>query len=253
MDKKPLIFITNDDGDLAKGIAELIETARKFGDVVVMAPDGPRSGMSNALTVSQPIRFKMIKNEPGFTLYTCTGTPTDCVKIALNEVFTDKKPDLLLSGINHGSNAAINVIYSGTMGAVLEGCVNGINSIGLSIDDYSYDADFSNFQPYIEQIISNVIENPLPNGICLNVNSPKLEIKGIKITRQCEGRWTQEFAKRIDPAGRSYYWLTGHYENHEPKAEDTDDWAINHGYISIVPVKVDMTANEYIEKLRTQF
>lgn len=250
--QRPLIFISNDDGDQSKGIAVLIDIAKNFGDVIVMAPDGPRSGLSNALTVSQPLRFKLIKDVPGLKIYTCNGTPTDCVKLALNELFIEQKPDLLLSGINHGSNAAINVIYSGTMGAVLEGCVNGIPSIGLSIDDYSYDADFSNFAPYIIQIIENGINNPLPYGTCLNVNAPKLEIKGLKVARQCEGRWTQEFAKRIDPAGRAYYWLTGQYENHEPKAEDTDDWAINHGYVSVVPVKIDMTAKEYIQKLNTE-
>ncbi len=250
--QKPLIFITNDDGDQAKGISVLIKIAQQFGDVVVMAPDGPRSGQSNAITVSQPLRFKLLKEEPGLQIYTCNGTPTDCVKLALNELFVDKRPDILLSGINHGSNAAINVIYSGTMGAVLEGCVNGISSIGLSIDDYAYDADFSNFEPFISKIIANELKNPLPYGVCLNINAPKLEIKGLRVARQCEGRWTQEFAKRIDPAGRAYFWLTGQYENHEPKAEDTDDWAINQGYVSVVPVRVDLTAHEYLEKLKSE-
>lgn len=247
--QKPLIFITNDDGDEAKGINELVRMARNFGEVIVLSPDGPRSGMSNAITVTQPLRFKLIHEEPGLKFYTSNGTPTDCVKLALNEIL-ERNPDLLLSGINHGSNAAINVIYSGTMGAVLEGCVNGIPSIGLSVDNYAYDADFTVFEPFVKTIILKVLERSLPAGVCLNVNAPKGEIKGIMPARQCDGRWVKEYSKRIDPAGRAYYWLTGNFENHEPESEDTDDWALNHGYISLVPVQIDMTANKTLEDIR---
>lgn len=247
--KKPLILITNDDGDLANGIEVLTRLMLELGEVVVVAPDGPRSAQSNALTVTHPIRFKLLESSENLTRYSCTGTPTDCVKLALNEIL-DRKPDLLVSGINHGSNAAINVIYSGTMGAVLEGCENDISSIGFSIDDHSMNADFSYFGKYILQITRKVLEQGLPSGICLNVNSPKNEIKGIRISRQCSGHWAKEFARRADPQGRTYFWLTGHFENHEPDAEDTDEWAIANGYISIVPTKIDLTAYDMINTLK---
>jgi 5'-nucleotidase len=247
--KKPVILITNDDGSTAKGIKVLTNLMMQIGDVVVMAPDGPRSGQSNALTVEKPIRFKKVEDKPGLIRYICTGTPTDCVKLAFNEIL-DEKPDLLVSGINHGSNAAINVIYSGTMGAVLEGCENDVPSIGFSISNFDPDADFSEFEPYIIEVTKQVLEHGLPYGLCLNVNSPKANIKGLKIARQCEGHWTQEFAKATDPRGRNYYWLTGHFENHEPEAEDTDEWALANGYVSVVPTKIDMTAHEYIVNLK---
>lgn len=246
--KKPLILITNDDGDTANGINILTQLMMQIGEVIVVAPDGPRSAQSNALTVTHPIRFKMLEEREGLKRYSCTGTPTDCVKLALNEIL-ERKPDLLVSGINHGSNAAINVIYSGTMGAVLEGCENGIISIGFSIDDHSFNADFSHFGEYILQITRTALEKGLPYGICLNVNSPKGEIKGIRVARQCEGHWTKEYAKRLDPQGRSYFWLTGHFENHEPESQDTDEWAIANGYISVVPTKIDLTAYDMLKTI----
>ncbi|HRU64050.1 MAG TPA: 5'/3'-nucleotidase SurE [Paludibacteraceae bacterium] len=246
---KKLILITNDDGFDAKGIQVLTKLMTRFGDVVVVAPDVPRSAQSNALTVTQPIRFRKIEENEQVIRYSCTGTPTDCVKIALNEILS-QKPDLLVSGINHGANSAINVLYSGTIGAVLEGCVNRIPSIGFSLCSYQADPDFTNFEPYILQIVQTVLEKGLPNDVCLNVNAPSGEIKGILITRQCKGFWTQEFAGRTDPAGRAYYWLTGYFENREPEAEDTDEWALSHGYISVVPIKVDMTSYETIELLK---
>ncbi|MDD3077834.1 MAG: 5'/3'-nucleotidase SurE [Paludibacter sp.] len=246
--KRPLILITNDDGDMANGISVLTRLMCELGDVIVMAPDGARSGQSNAITVTQPVRYRLLEKTEGLTRYSCTGTPTDCVKLALNEIL-ERKPDLLVSGINHGSNSAINVIYSGTMGAVLEGCENGITSIGFSLCDHSYNADFSIFEPYILKITKTVLEQGLPYGICLNVNAPIGTIKGVRITRQCEGHWTKEFAKRIDPAGRSYFWLTGHFENHEPDAQNTDEWALANGYISVVPTKIDLTAYDMLETI----
>lgn len=251
-DIKPLILITNDDGDSAKGIEVLTRLMMTLGDVVVMAPDGPRSAQSNALTVIQPIRYKKIEEKAGLIRYACSGTPTDCVKIALNEVL-DRQPDILVSGINHGSNAAINIIYSGTMGAVLEGCVNGIPSVGFSIADFSYDADFSEFEPFVLTIAQKVLQNKLPTGVCLNVNAPKGKIMGMKAVRQCKGRWTEEFAKRLDPAGRAYYWLTGSFENHEPDATDTDEWAMANGYVSIVPAKVDLTDYQMLSKINREW
>ncbi|MDD3320918.1 MAG: 5'/3'-nucleotidase SurE [Paludibacter sp.] len=241
--KRPLILITNDDGADAKGIQVLTRLMCEIGDVVVVAPDGPRSAQSNALTVTQPIRFKTIELSDGLKLYTCTGTPTDCVKLALNEI-VERKPDLLVSGINHGSNAAINVIYSGTMGAVLEGCENGILSIGFSICDHSLNADFTTFEPYILQIVRETLKNGLAHGTCLNVNSPVNQILGVKVARQCDGKWSKEYARRTDPVGRDYFWLTGQFENHEPESKDTDEWALANGFISIVPTKIDLTAYE---------
>lgn len=245
---RPLILITNDDGDTAPGINVLTKLMMQIGNVVVMAPDGPRSGQSNALTVNHPIRYKKLEERDGLIRYACTGTPTDCVKLALNDVL-DRKPDLLVSGINHGSNAAINIIYSGTMGAVLEGCENSILSIGFSIDDHSIKADFSYFEPYILQITREALKNGLPYGVCLNVNCPKGEIKAVKIARQCRGNWTKEFEKRTDPQGRAYFWLTGYFDNHEPASTDTDEWALANGYVSVVPSKIDMTAYQQLEDI----
>lgn len=245
---KPYILITNDDGADAKGIAVLTRLMTEIGDVVVVAPDGPRSAQSNALTVTHPIRFKKLEETEGLTRYSCTGTPTDCVKLALDEIL-DRQPDLIVSGINHGSNSAVNVIYSGTMGAVLEGCEHGIPSIGFSICNYSPDADFTHFEPFILKIARDTLANGLRKGICLNVNAPAEAIKGIKLARQCDGRWTKEFAKRTDPHGRAYYWLTGNFENHEPAAEDTDEWALNNGYVSVVPTKIDMTAYDEMKEI----
>lgn len=246
---RPYILITNDDGAEAPGIAVLTRLMMEIGDVVVVAPDGPRSAQSNALTVTQPIRYRKIEERDGLKRYSCTGTPTDCVKLALNEI-VERKPDLLVSGINHGSNSAINVIYSGTMGAVLEGCENGILSIGFSIDSHSLSADFSHFEPYILKITQEALKNGLPNATCLNVNAPKDNIVGVKVSRQCDGCWTKEFEKRNDPQGRPYFWLTGYFENHEPDAEDTDEWAILNGYVSIVPTKIDLTAYEAMEAIK---
>jgi len=246
--KRPLILITNDDGADAKGIQVLTNLIMQLGDVVVVAPDGPRSAQSNALTVTHPIRFKEIERREGLIRYSCTGTPTDCVKLALNEI-VERQPDLLVSGINHGSNSAINVIYSGTMGAVLEGCENGIPSIGFSICNHSLEADFSYFESYVSQIAAETLKNGLPHATCLNVNAPIGEITGVKVARQCDGRWTKEYAKRLDPQGRAYFWLTGNFENHEPDALDTDEWALNNGYISIVPTKIDLTAYEAMDAI----
>ncbi len=246
--KRPLILITNDDGDYSKGIEVLTRAMTNLGDVLVVAPDGPRSAQSNALTVTHPIRFKLLEDSKGLTRYSCSGTPTDCVKLALSQI-AGRKPDLLVSGVNHGSNAAINVIYSGTMGAVLEGCENDIPSVGFSICDYSPDADFECFAPYIQSIAHKLLENGLPHGVCLNVNAPAGQINGLKVARQCDGRWVKEFEKKTDPRGRAYYWLTGEFENHEPEAEDTDEWALAHGFISVVPTKIDLTAHQQLSHI----
>lgn len=246
---KPLILITNDDGIDAKGITVLTALMMQIGDVIVVAPDGGRSGQSNAITVTHPIRFTKIQEREGLIRYSCTGTPTDCVKLALNEILP-KKPDILVSGINHGSNAAINVIYSGTMGAVFEGCENGISSVGFSITNHASDADFSFFEPHILDITRKVLKNGLPYGVCLNVNAPSNEINGVKITRQTKGYWTKEFERRNDPRGGFYFWMTGYFKNEEPDAEDSDEWALSNDYVSIVPTKIDMTAYDEMNRLK---
>ncbi|NLO69623.1 MAG: 5'/3'-nucleotidase SurE [Porphyromonadaceae bacterium] len=246
---RPYILITNDDGVDAPGVLILTRLMMEIGDVIVVAPDGARSGQSNAITVKHPVRYHKIEEREGLKRYSCTGTPTDCVKLAFNEL-TVRKPDLLVSGINHGSNSAINVIYSGTMGATLEGCENGVPSIGFSLCDHDYHADFSFFEPFILQLSREVLKNGLPRNVCLNVNAPIGEIKGIRISRQCSGQWVKEYAKRTDPVGRDYFWLTGFFENHEPDAEDTDEWALANGFISVVPTTTDMTAHGFIEVMK---
>ncbi|MDL2290273.1 5'/3'-nucleotidase SurE, partial [Paludibacteraceae bacterium OttesenSCG-928-F17] len=234
----------------AKGIRTLAQLMSKIGDVIVVAPDWPQSGQSNAITVSTPIRFRMTEQENNITYYSCSGTPTDCVKLALNEIL-DRKPDLLVSGINHGSNAGINVIYSGTMGATFEGCENGIPSVGFSLTDHSVNADFSYFEPYILSISKAVLEKGMNTRVCLNVNAPVGKIIGTKVVRQCNGYWAKEFEKRSDPRGNgSYFWMTGYFENVEPQAQDTDEWALSNGYISIVPTTIDMTAYAEIENMK---
>ena len=247
---KPLILITNDDGILSKGISELIDMACTLGNVVVMAPDGPRSAQSNALTMAVPVYYQLERKEPGLEIYKCSGTPTDCVKLALNNVL-DRKPDLLFSGINHGSNSGINVIYSGTMGAVFEGCVNEIPSVGFSICDHAKDADFSKAKVYFEQIARKVMIEGLPAGVCLNVNAPMGDIKGVRLSQQTKGYWTEEFENRTSPHGQDYYWLTGYFLNQEPDNEQTDEWALSQGYVSIVPTRVDMTDYEAIKLLKS--
>ena len=248
--KKPLILVTNDDGFFAGGLKALVEVAKELGEVVVVAPEESQSGMSHAITIKQPIRINKKKEENGCKIYSCSGTPVDCVKLALNQLL-DRKPDVLVSGINHGSNASVSVIYSGTMAAAIEGGVNDIRSIGFSLLDYASDANFTQSKVYVRRILENVLKNGIPTDICLNVNIPAIEsIKGIKVCRQTRGFWQEEFDKRTDPFNRDYYWLTGYFKNHEPDASDTDEWALSNGYVSVVPIRVDYTSLDYISELQ---
>lgn len=250
-DKKPTILIVNDDGITASGIKSLIEVMQEIGNVVVVAPDGPQSGMGHAITIGKPLRFDKVDLYPGVEMYKCSGTPVDCVKLAVNIVFKGKKPDLCVSGINHGLNNSINVIYSGTMSAAVEGAIEKIPSIGFSLDDFAQDADFSHCKSFIKTIALQVLANGLPEATLLNVNFPKgADLKGIKICRQANAKWAEEFDKRTDPYQRPYYWLTGVFENYD-KGEDTDVWALNHGYVSVVPVQFDLTAHHAIPILNT--
>ncbi|MDR3060366.1 MAG: 5'/3'-nucleotidase SurE [Prevotella sp.] len=248
--KKPLILITNDDGYRAKGIEALIDSVKELGEVVVVAPDGPRSGMSSAITSLQPLRADLIKNEPDYKLYISTGTPVDCIKLGINEL-AERKPDIVLSGVNHGSNAAVAVIYSGTMGAAIEGAVFKIPSIGFSLLDHDHNADFSFAKKYIRAITEQVLKEGLPSGTCLNVNIPKGGgIKGIRVCRQTSGQWINEFMPSKDGANKQIYWLTGDFENDEPNDDMTDEWALANGYVSVVPVKVDMTNHDHLSVIK---
>jgi 5'-nucleotidase len=248
---KPLILITNDDGVEAKGIQALIETISPLGIVVVVAPADAQSGMSHAITVKVPLRITKLRDEEDLTVYKCYGTPVDCVKMALNHLLP-RKPDLLVSGINHGSNSAASLFYSGTMGAALEGCINEITSIGYSLLNLDHDADFTTAQYYVDIITRNVLKNSLPKTVCLNVNIPDIQqdlIAGIKICRQNKGFWREEFDQRIDPAGKHYFWLTGVFHNIEPEATDTDEWALNNNFVSIVPLQTDLTCHDTLKVL----
>lgn len=254
MDKRPLIFITNDDGVQAPGVQALAAEMRELGDVVVVCPDSAMSGMSHAITVKVPLRIKKHHQEEAFSVYSCNGTPVDSTKLA-GRVILDRKPDLLVSGINHGSNAAINVIYSGTMGAVLEGNIEGIPSIGFSICDFSHKADLSAARKIVRRIAEEVLQNGLPDGVCLNVNIPAVaysEIRGIKTCKQARGHWEEDFDTRTDPQGRTYYWLTGDYQNGDNRT-DTDEWALKNNYVSVVPVQHDLTAHRAIDELNQRF
>lgn len=250
--KKPLILVTNDDGINAPGIRFLIDIVNDFGDVVVVAPDSPQSGMGHAITINNTLYCEPIvinKNEPQ-SEYSCSGTPADCVKIAVNEILK-RKPDLCVSGINHGSNSSINVIYSGTMSAAVEAGTHGIPAIGFSLLDYSLDADFTHSKEFVKRIISECLNNGVPKGVVLNVNIPKIsnnELKGIKICRQANGVWEEKFDKRTNPLGREYYWLSGKFVNNDP-GEDTDEWALENGFVSITPTQYDLTAHQAIKNI----
>ncbi|MGV6845544.1 MAG: 5'/3'-nucleotidase SurE [Lutibacter sp.] len=249
MKEKPLILITNDDGITAPGLRTLVEVMNEIGEVVVIAPDSPQSGMGHAVTINETLYINEIKIDKGPQKeYKSSGTPVDCVKLAVSEVL-DRKPDLCVSGINHGSNSSINVIYSGTMSAAVEAGVEGIPAIGFSLLDYSWSANFKPLKRYIKQLALNVLKNGLPDGVVLNVNFPKLEqFKGIKVCRQARANWVEEFDKRTNPQGKDYYWLTGEFVNMD-KGQDTDEWALANGYISIVPVQFDLTAYHFINEL----
>ena len=251
MNDKPLILVTNDDGISAPGLRTLIHVMNTIGNVVVVAPDSPQSGMGHAVTINNTLHLEAVSIDDGPQQeYTCSGTPTDCVKIAISELL-DKKPDLCVSGINHGSNSSINIIYSGTMSAAVEAGVKGIPAIGFSLCDYSWNANFENTKTYIQSITRSTLKNGLDQGTVLNVNFPKpiAEYKGIKICRQANAHWQETFDKRTNPMGKDYYWLSGTFENYDT-GDDTDEWALANHYIAVVPVQFDMTAHQSINKLK---
>lgn len=250
-----LILLTNDDGLYAAGLKTLLDVMEEFGKVVLVSTMESQSGMSQALTVKTPLRVKLLEENEKHRIYACNGTPTDSVKLAVNQLL-ERIPDYVAAGINHGANASVSVLYSGTMAAAIEGCLYGISSVGFSLNSFSPTADFSVCKDYIRIVMKKMALKSLPAGVCLNVNIPAVkidEVKGIRICRQSKGNWKEEFEKRKDPMGKTYYWLSGFFQNHEPEAEDTDEWALRNNYVSIVPVTVDMTAHWYLEELKERF
>ena len=239
---KPLILVSNDDGILAKGVHELIKSLQHLGEVVCVCPENPQSGMGMALTVNSPLRVKRLEDYKGVKMYQVSGTPVDCVKMAVDNLLP-RKPDIVVSGINHGSNAAINVVYSGTMGAAFEGCAYGVPSIGFSLTSHDENADFSPCLPVVDRLVRLVLDNGLPDGVCLNVNMPAhvTDYKEMRVVRGCRGRWNDRYEEYIDPAHRPFYWLAGNFINEEPENEDTDEWCLDHGIVSIVPVLLERT------------
>ena len=251
-----LILVTNDDGYASKGLAAAIEVARSFGRVVAVAPETTQSGMSQAITMYKPLFLRRVRQEPGVEVYAFSGTPVDCVKMAFDHLLREERVDLVVSGINHGSNSAVNVLYSGTMGAAIEGSFYGCPAVGLSLDDHSEDADFEAAVLYGKRIIGDLLAHPVEMPLCLNVNIPAGRpeaLHGIRLCRQNRGYWREEFFRRQDPLGREYFWLTGNFVNTEPDACDTDERALAERWVSVVPVQADLTDYRRLEQLREVF
>ena len=253
MNERPLILVTNDDGIFAPGIRTLLEEVKAFGRVLVVAPDKPQSAMGHAITIHSFLRLNKVTLMEGAEAWSCSGTPVDCVKLAIYKLLGGKRPDLLVSGVNHGSNNSNNVLYSGTMSAAVEGAMEGIPSIGFSLMDHSIEADFAQVRPVVRNVVANAIKQGIAVGTCLNVNIPKNKgaaLKGIRVCRQAKANYKDEFETRLDPSNKEYYWMRGEFESEE-QGEDTDVWAVKNGYVSVVPVQYDMTAHHAIAQLNT--
>ena len=249
--KKPLILVANDDGITAPGIRFLVEVMKEIGDVLVVAPNSPQSGMGHAITVGNSLRLDKVDMFDGVESYECSGTPADCIKLAKHYVLKDVKPDLVVSGINHGANTSVSVLYSGTMSAAIEAAIEGLPAIGFSLCDFKHDADFSHVLPFVKKIAQEALESGIPHGVALNVNFPAISdqpIKGVRVCRQANAHWQENFDQREDPYGRKYFWLVGDFVN-EDKGEDTDEWALSHNYVSIVPCQFDLTAHHALSEL----
>ena len=253
MERKPTILVTNDDGYLAKGLRKLANLMSQIGKVVVVSTEQVKSAQGHSMTINEPLRLRQLEKSEDFEMYVLNGCPVDCAKVGF-QMILDEYPDLLVSGINHGSNASTNVIYSGTMAAVVEACMDGIPAIGFSLEDYSPNANFDNLDSYILDITNKVLKEGLPKGICLNVNFPKATeenpIKGVKICRQAKARWREIFDKRKDPHNRDYFWIGGEFIV-EDDGTDTDVYALKHNYVSIVPTHYDWTAYDVMDKLKS--
>lgn len=255
--EEPVILITNDDGITAPGIAALVDAVKDLGKIVVIAPDKAQSGMGHAITIGSPLRMVRVNNyfDEKVEAYSCSGTPVDCVKLAVDKIL-HRRPDICLSGVNHGANHSINVIYSGTMSAALEAAIESIPSVGFSLLDYSLEADFSGPKKYARLIVQEILSKKAINKhLCLNVNFPAVnvsDLKGLKICRQAYAKYEEDFDERLDPHGRKYYWLTGEFVNFD-KGRDTDVWALNHNFVSVVPVQFDLTDYKLKDKLEKTF
>ena len=247
--KRPLILVTNDDGIHAKGLRELVEVMKLFGEVDVISSEVSMSGKACGITVDKPLRATPVERIHDVPVYKSNGTPVDSVKLSFNNLL-DRTPDFVVSGINHGANSSISVIYSGTMGAAIEGCLHGVPSMGFSLDDFSPDADFTNAKIVVARVFRSVLENGIVPYTCLNVNIPRGNPNGIKICRQTHGKWVEEFESRVDPHGREYHWLSGYFKNFEEDSIETDIYALKNNFVSIVPVRVDMTCYKTLEKLK---
>ncbi len=248
---KPLILVSNDDGYQAKGVRELVKCLAKIGTVIAVCPDAPRSAQSMAITVAQALRITRAETPAdGVEMWKVNGTPADCVKLAMHTIM-DRMPDLVVAGINHGSNASINVLYSGTMGAVMEGCAFGVPSIGFSLTSHDADADFNGCLPFVERIVKGVLRDGLPEGVALNVNIPATNPypEKMQFCRECKGKWTDEYQEYVDPHGEKFYWLKGNFINEEPDSTDTDEWALRHGIVSIVAENLERTARNSLPPL----
>ncbi|MFB6455231.1 5'/3'-nucleotidase SurE [Chitinophaga sp. Hz27] len=254
-EQEKVILVTNDDGITAPGIRALVEAVRPFGKVVVVAPDSPQSGMGHAITIGVPLRLNQVTIFEGIEAWQCSGTPVDCVKLARDKILGGRKPDICVSGINHGANHSINVIYSGTMSAAMEAAIEGIPSAGFSFLEYDYEADFSLPAKVARDVVARMLAKPLPAGTLFNVNIPVVDekdFKGIRISRQADAKWVEEFDERRDPHGKKYYWLTGEFKNRDT-GEDTDVWALENNYASLVPVQFDLTNYKMKEKLEEEW
>ena len=260
MKDKPLILISNDDGYQAKGIRCLVDFLKDLANIVVCAPEGPRSGFSCAFSATTPLLRTLRKQSEGVEIWSCNGTPVDCVKMALSQILT-RRPDMVIGGINHGDNGSVNTHYSGTMGVTMEGCMKYIPSVAYSLCDHRDDADFEPLRPYIRQFTERVLREGLPKGVCLNINFPLPEapvvpaasavpFKGVRVCRMAHGSWLNEVTRCHHPRGHDYYWMVGHYQNDEPEADDTDNWALGHGYIAITPTHLDVTHSEQLRRMK---
>lgn len=246
--KTPIILISNDDGYKAKGIRSLVKMLSGIGKIIVCAPDSGRSGFSCAFSASIPVTVNREDDIEGAQVWSCSGTPVDCVKLAFEKFFTDEKPDIIISGINHGDNSSVNNHYSGTVGVAKEGCMKGIPSVAFSLCSENSNANFEPLTKYVKQIVEQVLQHSLPNNVCLNVNFPNLsEFKGVKVCRMANGSWVNEIESRVHPFGREYHWLAGHFYNLEPNAEDTDRWALKNGFVAITPTTIDVTDYKFID------
>jgi 5'-nucleotidase len=245
--KRALILVSNDDGFRAKGIGALVDMLRPLADVVVCAPEGPRSGLSCAFSAEVPLRLTCRRAEEGLQVWSCNGTPVDCVKMALDNII-DRRPDMMAGGINHGDNASVNAHYSGTVGIALEGCMKNIPSVAFSLCDFSADAHFEPLRPLVQQLSRKVLAEGLPSGTCLNVNFPLTDhFAGVRVCRMARGHWVRETVKQRHPRGNDYWWMAGDYVCDEPEAEDTDRWALDHGYVSVTPTRTDVTDYEWLK------